>query len=126
MEIGEILKCDEINVLYEEKVNLTNIIGSLHRQVTLSRGEEADMADYKSDLTTRYAIMEALNHRLEELNDILKQNRDDESRIRYNFMRIARTVLTTETYQKIRGLSENSLREVKPMFKELKQNKLSN
>ena len=125
MEIGEILKCDEINKLYEEKVNLTNKIGSLHRQVTLSRGEEADMTDHKAELTTCYAVMEGLDHRLEELNDVLKQTRDEESRIRYNFMKIAKTVLTAETYQKIRGLSDNSLRDVKPMFKELRQHKLA-
>lgn len=123
MEISDILTCSEINILYEEKVNLTNRIGSLHRQVRLSRGD-VDETDYKAELTTCYAVLEALNHRLEELDDISKQNRDNESRIRYNFMRIAKTVLQKETYEKIRGMSDNSLRDVKPMFKELRKQKM--
>lgn len=123
MDTTEILKCDDIHDLYIEKSILTNRIGGLHRSVQLHKGE-IDETDYKSQLTTCYAVMEALNYRLEELDDVSKQNRDEESRIRYNFMKMAKVVLTKETYDKIRGLSENSLRDMKPMFKELRTNKL--
>lgn len=124
MKADEILKSEDLSALYLEKVELTGRIGALHRSVAVSDGN-ADRADYKADLTTCYAVMEALNHRLEELEDIAKHTRDEESRIRYNFMKIAKAILTKDTYDKIRNMSENSLREVKPMFKELRQNKIS-
>lgn len=119
----EILKCEDLNALYLEKVNLTNKIGALHRQVTLS-DTDADRSDNKAELTTSYAIMDALNHRLNVMEDRAKETRDEEGRIRYNFMKIAKAVLTKETYEKIRNMSENSLRDMKPMFKELRQNKV--
>jgi predicted transcriptional regulator len=69
--------------------------------------------------------MEALNHQLSVLEDKAKETRDEEGRIRYNFMKIAKAVLTRETYEKIRNMSDNSLRDMKPMFKEFRQNKSS-
>ena len=124
MTTDEILKSEDLTALYLEKVNLTNRIGSLHRHVT-SSDNDMDRADYKAELTTSYAVLEALNHQLGVLEDKAKETRDEESRIRYNFMKIAKTVLTKETYEKIRNMSENSLRDMKPMFKELRQNKVS-
>lgn len=124
MTTDEILKSEDLNALYLEKVELTTKIGALHRQVTLS-DTDADRSDHKSVLTTSYAILEALNHQLSVLEDRAKETRDEEGRIRYNFMKIAKAVLTKETYEKIRNMSENSLRDIKPMFKELRQNKVS-
>lgn len=124
MEADEILKSEDLNALYLEKVNLTSRIGALHRSVAVSDGA-ADKADYKADLTTNYAIMEALNHRLEQLEDAAKYTRDEEGRIRYNFMKLAKQVLTKDTYDKIRNMSDNSLRDMKPMFKELRLNQTS-
>lgn len=124
MIVEDILKTEDLNALYMEKVNLTNKIGSLHRQVATSY-TDADRSDYKAELTTSYAIMEALNHQLDVMEDKAKQTRDEEGRIRYNFMKIAKTILTKETYDKIRNMSDNSLRDMKPMFKELRQNKVN-
>lgn len=123
MKTEEILVCTDISKLYQEKVDLTTRIGALHRQVRLSRGE-VDETDYKADLTTCYAVLEALNHKLADLEEIHKQTKDEEGRIRYNFMKIAKSVLKKETYEKIRGLSENSLKEIKPMFKEFRKDKI--
>lgn len=123
METDQILKCEDINTLLKEKVELTQRIGNLHREVRLSRGD-VDESDHKAALTTSYAILEALNHRMEELNELHSQTRDEESRIRYNFMKIAKTVLKKETYEKIRGMSQNSLKDMKPLFKELRKEKV--
>jgi hypothetical protein len=123
METAEILKCEDIGTLYLEKVALTDKIGALHRNVALNKGQ-VDEADYKAPLTTAYAVMEALNHRLHELEDFHAQTKDEEGRIRYNFMRIAKVVLTKETYEKIRGMSQNPLKDMKPMFKQLRKEKL--
>lgn len=123
MKTEDILKCEDINVLFKEKVDLTEKIGNLHREVRLSRGE-VDESDHKALLTTSYAIMEALNHRLDELEEIHTQTKDEEARIRYNFMKIAKTTLKKETYEKIRGLAQNPLKDVKPMFKELRKEKI--
>lgn len=123
MNTDEILKCEDINQLLKEKVVLTEKIGNLHRSVKLSQGE-VDQSDHKAELTTSYAVLEALNHQLEELNEVHKQTRDEESRIRYNFMKIAKTVLKKDTYDKIRGLSQNSLRDTKVYFKELRKEKI--
>lgn len=124
MKTDEILNCEDLNALYLEKVDLTSKIGALHRQITTS-DTDADRSDFKSELTTDYAILEALNHQLSVLEDRAKETRDEEGRIRYNFMKIAKAVLTKETYEKIRNMSDNSLRDMKPMFKELRQNKIS-
>lgn len=123
METSEILKCDEINVLLQEKVDLTKKIGELHRHVKLSKGE-VDESDHKAELTTSYAVMEALNHRLDELEEFHSQTKDEEGRIRYNFMKIAKTVLKKDTYEKIRGMAQNSLKDMKPLFKELRKEKV--
>jgi len=124
MTTNEILQCNDINILFEERVTLTEKIGNHHRSVKLSKGE-VDEADHKAELTTAYAVMDALNHRLGDLEEIYKQNRDEEGRIRYNFMKIAKVILTKETYDKIRNMSENSLKEMKPMFKDLRKTKAS-
>lgn len=119
----EIINCESLDDLYMEKVNLTNQIGALHRQISMDYGN-VDKSELKADLTTKYAIMKVLDHRLEVLEDIARYTRDEEGRIRYNFMRIARQVLTKETYQKIRDMSNNSLRDMKPMFKEIRKNRV--
>ncbi len=123
MNTDEILKCEDINQLLKEKVSLTEKIGNLHRSVKLSVGE-VDQSDHKAELTTSYAILEALNHQLEELNELHKQTRDEESRIRYNFMKIAKTILKKDTYEKIRGLAQNPLKDTKPFFKEMRKEKV--
>jgi len=124
MTIDEILKSEDLSALYLENVNLETKIGSLYRQISLS-DENADRTDYKAELGTCNAIKKALEHKIEELENVAKHTRDEEGRIRYNFMKIAKTILTKDTYDKIRNMSENSLREMKPMFKELRQNKVS-
>ena len=124
MTIEEILISEDLNALYLEKVNLTTKIGSLYRNIAINE-DNVDRSDYKADLSTSKAIMDVLEHKLADLEDTAKQNRDEEGRIRYNFMKIAKVVLTKETYEKIRNMSDNSLRDMKPMFKEIRQNKLS-
>lgn len=124
MTIEEIIISEDLNTLYLEKVNLTTRIGALYRNIAINE-DNVDRSDYKADLSTSKAIMDVLERKIAELEDIAKQTRDEEGRIRYNFMKIAKTVLTKETYEKIRNMSDNSLRDMKPMFKELRQNKLS-
>jgi len=124
MTADEILQSEDLNELYLENVDLETKIGSLYRQITLS-DENADKSDYKAELNTCKAVLKALGHRILELEDKAKHTRDEEGRIRYNFMKIAKTILTKETYEKIRNMSENSLREMKPMFKEMRQNKVA-
>ena len=119
----EILKCDFINELYGEKVLLTEEIGKLHVNVRLYKGEVEEL-EYKSRLTTSYAILEALDDRMSELKKIRQIENNEELRIQYNFIRIAKQVLKSETYGKIYGLAQNSLREIKSMFKELRNNKI--
>lgn len=122
MTIEEILNSDDLNALYLEKVNLTTKIGSLYRNIAINE-DNVDRSDYKADLSTSKAILDVLERKLIELEDDAKQNRDEQSRIRYNFMRIAKSVLTKETFEKIKGMAQNSLKDMKPMFKELRQNK---
>ena len=124
MTIEEIIISEDLNALYLEKVNLTTRIGALYRNIAINE-DNVDRSDYKADLSTSKAIMDVLERKIADLEDTAKQNRDEEGRIRYNFMKIAKTVLTKETYEKIRNMSDNSLRDMKPMFKELRQNKLS-
>ena len=124
MTIDEILKSEDLSTLYLENVNLETEIGSLYRSISIA-DTTADKADYKANLGMDLAVMKALKHRIEELEDKAKHTRDEEGRIRYNFMKIAKAILTKDTYDKIRNMSENSLREMKPMFKELRKTKVS-
>ena len=124
MTADEILKSDDLSALYLENVNLETEIGSLYRSISVA-DQNSDKADYKARLGTCNAVKKALDHQIEELEDKAKHTRDEEGRIRYNFMKLAKQVLTKETYDKIRNMSDNSLRDMKPMFKEIRLKQVS-
>ncbi len=122
MTTTEILSETNIAILYQEKVIAQEQIGQLHIDKT---NDNFLFEEVMSKIKNKEIVIELLDKRIEQVEFLDKVNANEQSRIQYNFLHIAREILTRETYLKILDLSNSPLREIKPLFKEFRKDKVS-
>lgn len=122
MTIKEIMQETDLTSLFETQLDINSDLGILHQK---KNDANYDYPEVIGKMKVLYSELEAVKHRIDEIKQTAQANRNEQNRINYNFSRIAKQILTKQTYEKIRGMAANSLKEMKPYFSELRENKVS-
>jgi hypothetical protein len=123
-----------MSALTQEIIDESNFVGLLAIQIELAeklsdlhlQKQQPDCIheEVTANIRTAYTQLELVKRKIVEFEREEKIIRNREMRIKHNFMRIAKAVLTGETYKKIRDMALGPLYEAKPHFPELRKNKV--
>jgi hypothetical protein len=112
MEVREIMNCDNLQKLCEEKQALTDRIGGMHISLRLCE-EDMERTEIKSGLTSANSLLEIVNQRIEDVRTDAQLEQREQDRINYNFRTAAKSLLTKETYAKVMDEAVKTRREFK-------------
>lgn len=115
MTAKQIINETEIGNLFQEKIE----IGQRIAQAYLDKKDpNKDYEKAIAEIRTQNILSEMIDTRLDQLRNLEKTNADEDMRVKHNFIRIAKKLLTKDTFNKIYTLSKESLREIKPFLNE--------
>lgn len=105
-----ILTEDIIENLYNYKLSVTKEIGISHEKVATAYNNLEKLKE-KGILTSLYALQEVCNFRIEDVRDSLKDKKSEKNKFNYNFRKVCKLELDSETYANITKLAQTRMKD---------------